>query len=133
MLIFAIETSCDETSAAVIKSENGKVEILSNIVSSQIDIHREYGGVVPEIAAREHVKNINWVIDDSLRLANIKPEKIDLMAVTAGPGLITSLIVGVEAAKALSLAWQKPLLPVNHIFAHLAANFASGEIAFPAV
>ncbi len=133
MLIFSLETSCDETSAAVIKAERGGVKILSNIVSSQIDIHKKYGGVVPEVAARCHLENILPVIGESLAEAKIKPKDIDLIAVTAGPGLITSLLVGVETAKALSFAWQKPLLPVNHMYAHIAANFLTPNIKFPAL
>ncbi len=133
MIILGIETSCDETSASLIDFTEKKRLILSNIVSSQIDIHKEYGGVVPEIAAREHVKNINVVLSACLEEAKIKPEKIDLIAVTSGPGLITSLIIGVETAKALSLAWKKPLLAVNHMYAHLAANFLNPKITFPAI
>lgn len=133
MNILAIETSCDETSAAIIKEDNGVLEVSSNIVSSQIDIHKEYGGVVPEIAARHHVKNITPVIIESMDKANIKPEEIDFIAVTSGPGLITSLIVGVEAAKSLGLAWHKPVIQINHMYAHLAANFLNNQINFPAI
>jgi len=133
MIILAIETSCDETSASILRGRGEKLKILSNIVSSQISIHQKYGGVVPEIAAREHIKNINWVIDASLKESKIKPEKIDLIAVTTGPGLITSLSAGAQAAKALSYAWHKPLLAVNHMYSHLAANFYNQKIIFPAV
>ncbi len=132
MIVLAIESSCDETSASVIKSTRGKIEILSNIISSQISIHQKYGGVVPEVAARHHVQNINWVINDALTEAKIDSKKIDVIATTAGPGLITSLIVGIEAAKTLAFAWNKPLLPVNHMYGHIAANFLQ-PISFPAV
>lgn len=132
MIILGIETSCDETSSAVIKVDRGKIKILSNIVSSQIKIHKKYGGVVPEIAARHHVEDILPVIDQSLKTTKINPKDIDLIAVTAGPGLITSLIVGVETAKTLSYVWQKPLLAVNHMYAHLAGNFLE-DIKFPSL
>lgn len=133
MMILAIETSCDETSAAVITENNGVLEVFSNIVSSQIDIHKQYGGVVPEVAARHHVQNINPVIDEAMQEASVTKDDIDFIAVTSGPGLITSLIVGVEAAKALGLAWGKPVLQVNHMYAHLAANFLNNDIEFPAI
>jgi len=133
MIILGIETSCDETSAAVLKSDRAGLKLLSNVVSSQIDIHKKYGGVVPEVAAREHVKNIIPVISRALADAKVKLVKIDLMAVATGPGLVTSLIIGVETAKALSLAWGKPLLAVNHMYSHIAANFYNHKIKFPAV
>ncbi len=133
MIILAIETSCDETSAAVLKVNRGQLELLSNIVSSQIDIHKQYGGVVPEVAARHHIKNIIPVISEALNKAKIKPEKIDLLATTAGPGLMTSLLIGAETAKALSYAWGKPLLAINHMYSHIAANFYNNKIKFPAV
>src|SRR3989344_2628261 len=123
MNILAIETSCDETSAAVVKVNDSVFEVASNIISSQIDIHQAYGGVGPEVAAREHVKNIIPVIEESFQTAAVTSKDIDLIAVTSGPGLITSLIVGVEAAKSLGLAWNKPVIGVNHMYAHLAANF----------
>jgi N6-L-threonylcarbamoyladenine synthase len=146
MLILGLETSCDETAAAIIKGEGDNVEVLSNIVSSQIDIHKQYGGVVPEVAAREHIKNIIPVVDQALRKAgargssvivnkkksflqidkcDAKGKKIDAIAVTVGPGLVTSLLVGVETAKALALAWELPLVAVNHIEGHIYANFIS--------
>lgn len=132
MKIFSIETSCDETSAAIVGVSRGKVEILSNVVSSQIEIHKKYGGVVPEVAARHHVKNILPVIDEAFAKAKVKPAQIDFISVTAGPGLITSLMVGVETAKTLSYVWRKPLLAVNHMYAHIAANFIE-PIKFPAL
>lgn len=140
MIILGIETSCDETAAAVIKVEkNDKIKILSNIVSSQIDIHKKYGGIVPEVAAREHVLNIIPVINEALEKARLTPQPpllirrgkgakrqrrgIDAIAVTIGPGLITSLQVGVETAKTLSYAWNMPIIGVNHIEGHIYANF----------
>jgi len=131
-IILAIETSCDETSAAILRATRGKLELLSNVVSSQIDIHKQFGGVVPEVAARQHVQNFLPVVREALEVAKMTPKKIDLLATVTGPGLITSLIVGTEAAKALSFAWGKPLLNVNHLYAHLAANFLQ-PIKFPAV
>jgi len=133
MIIFSLETSCDETSAAVLETCRGDFKLLSNIVSSQIDIHKQYGGVVPEVAARHHIQNIIPVVTEALQTAKIKFGDIDLMAVTSGPGLITSLIIGVETAKALSYAWRKPLLQVNHMYSHIAANFYQSKIQFPAV
>ncbi|MFA5029908.1 MAG: tRNA (adenosine(37)-N6)-threonylcarbamoyltransferase complex transferase subunit TsaD [Patescibacteria group bacterium] len=133
MKILAIETSCDETSASVLSGQKNKLEILSNVVSSQIDIHKKYGGVVPEVAARHHVQNILPVVDESLALAKAGPKEIDLLVTTAGPGLVTSLIIGVEAAKTLSFAWQKPLLAINHMYGHIAGNFLNDKITFPAV
>lgn len=141
MKILGIETSCDETSVAVlgfdeIKSKNqtrdsGSVskmtppKILSNVVSSQINVHKKYGGVVPEVAARKHVEHILPVLNQSLEQAGINnPEKeIDYIAVTSGPGLITSLFVGVEVAKTLSFAWQKPLVCIDHVRGHIYTNF----------
>ncbi|MBU4216604.1 tRNA (adenosine(37)-N6)-threonylcarbamoyltransferase complex transferase subunit TsaD [Candidatus Parcubacteria bacterium] len=123
MIILGIETSCDETAASIIKGEENKIEVLSNIISSQIDIHRQYGGVVPEVAAREHVLNIMPVIDEALKIANLKHGAIDAIAVTVGPGLVTSLQTGVETAKVLSYAWNIPVIGINHIEGHIAANF----------
>lgn len=124
LLTLAIETSCDETSAAVL--ENGRT-VLSNIVYSQIDIHKKFGGVVPEIASRNHVEKISQVIDEALEGAKKTLEDMDMIAVTYGPGLVGALLVGVSTAKALAFALQKPLVPVNHIEGHICANF----IEFP--
>lgn len=118
--ILAIETSCDETSAAVVK--NGRY-ILSNIISSQIDIHKKYGGVVPEIASRKHIEVIDYVIDEALEEANFKLSNIDAIAVTYGPGLVGALLVGVASAKALAFACNKPLVGVHHIEGHISANY----------
>ena len=127
MKILAIESSCDETAASVIEGSGEKVVVLSNIVSSQIEIHQKYGGVIPEVAAREHVLNILPVINEALLKAGIKPseaaKKLAAIAVTAGPGLITSLSVGVETAKTLAYAWKLPLVDTNHIAGHIYANW----------
>ena len=120
MLTLAIETSCDETACAVI--ENGR-EILSNIISSQIDIHRKFGGVVPEIASRKHIEAINNIIQEALDKANITFDDIDLIGVTQGPGLVGALLVGISAAKALAYGLEKPLIGVNHIQGHICANY----------
>ena len=120
VLILAIESSCDETAAAVVK--NGR-EILSNVISSQIDLHTLYGGVVPEIASRKHIEKINQVIKQSLKDANVTLENIDAIAVTYGPGLVGALLVGVSAAKAISFATDIPLVGVHHIEGHISANY----------
>lgn len=136
-IILAIETSCDETAASIIKadSKTGRIAVLSNIVSSQIKIHKKYGGVVPEVAAREHVLNILPVINEALTKARTKPDQLTAIAITKGPGLITSLIAGVETARALAFAWDKPMIEVNHISGHIYANFInlSAPLKFPAV
>ena len=127
MIILGIETSCDETAASVAEGRGDSVKILSNVVSSQIEIHKKYNGVVPEIAAREHILNILPVINEALEKAGIEKneaeKKIDALAVTAGPGLITSLLVGVETARTLSYVWKLPIVAVNHIEGHVYANF----------
>ena len=117
--ILGIESSCDETSCSIVK--NGCVE-LSTVILSQIDIHKNYGGVVPEIASRQHVKNITMVIEECLEKANMTMEEIDAIAVTYGPGLIGSLLIGLEAAKTLAFIYSKPLVPVHHIAGHIHAN-----------
>ena len=128
--ILAIESSCDETSVSIIK--NGNVEI-STVVLSQIDIHKKFGGVVPEIASRNHVENITIVLDECLEKANMKVSDIDAIAVTYGPGLAGSLIVGVEAAKTLSMIYNKPLIAVHHIAGHIYANRFEAEFKFPLI
>jgi len=134
MIILGIETSCDETAAALVKYQGGKFSILSNIVSSQIQIHKKYGGVVPEVAARNHIINIIPVIDEALTKAKIKPSQINRIAVTTGPGLITSLIIGQETAKTLAYAWNKPIFSINHLKAHLSANWLNNQpIKYPAI
>ena len=126
--ILGIESSCDETAAAVVK--NGR-EVLSNIISSQIVIHRKFGGVVPEIASRKHIENIMPVIDAALREAKVTLEQIDAVAVTYGPGLVGALLVGLSAAKALAWATNKPLIGVNHLEGHVFANFLADETLKP--
>lgn len=130
MIILGIESSCDETSIAVIK--DGK-EILSNNISSQIQIHKEYGGVVPEIASRQHIKNIASVLDESLAEANISLDDVDYIAVTYAPGLIGALLVGVSFAKALAYSRNIPLIPVHHIKGHIYANFLEHDIVLPCI
>lgn len=120
MITLAIETSCDETSVAVIK--DGR-EVLSNIISSQIEVHREYGGVVPEIASRKHVENIDAIIEESLNTAHITFKDIDFISVTQGPGLVGALLVGLSSAKALAYALDIPIIGVNHIEGHISANY----------
>lgn len=120
MICLSIETSCDETAVAIIK--NGR-EVLANIVSTQIEIHKKYGGVVPEIASREHVENISYVVDEAINEANISFKELDFIACTYGPGLVGALLVGVSYAKALSYALDIPLVPVNHIEGHIAGNY----------
>ncbi len=122
--ILGIESSCDETAAAVVK--NGR-EVLSNIISSQIVIHRKFGGVVPEIASRKHIENIMPVIDKALAKANLALEDIDAVAVTYGPGLVGALLVGLSAAKALAWALDNPLIGVNHLEGHIFANFLNDK------
>ena len=118
--ILAIESSCDETAASVVK--NGR-EVLSNVISSQIDLHTLYGGVVPEIASRKHIEKINQVIEEALKEANCSLENIDAIGVTYGPGLVGALLVGVAEAKAMAFAANKPLVGVHHIEGHISANY----------
>jgi len=149
MKILAIETSCDETAVAILeisarggpasgwKGQNFRV--LANLVSSQINIHKKYGGVVPEVAARKHLENLLPLLKKAMAQAKVTEKDIEALSVVYGPGLITSLIVGIETAKTLSLVWQKPLIPVNHIKAHILANLIEGnqgefrKILFPAL
>ena len=122
IIIMGIESSCDETSVAIVK--NGR-EVLSNVINSQIKIHEEYGGVVPEIASRCHTEVINQIMKESLKEANISLDDVDAIAVTQGPGLVGALLVGVSYAKGLSFVTGKPLVPVNHIEGHIAGNYLS--------
>ena len=122
IIIIGIESSCDETSVAIVK--NGR-EVLSNVINSQIKIHEEYGGVVPEIASRCHTEVINQIMKESLKEANISLDDVDAIAVTQGPGLVGALLVGVSYAKGLSFVTGKPLVPVNHIEGHIAGNYLS--------
>ena len=118
--ILAIESSCDETSAAVVV--NGR-EVLSNVIASQIDTHKKYGGVVPEVASRMHIEAISGVVEEALEEANVTLDKIDAIGVTYGPGLVGALLVGLQFAKGLSFATKKPLIGVNHIEGHICANY----------
>ena len=120
MKILAIESSCDETAAAVV--EDGKT-VLSNVINTQIELHKAFGGVVPEVASRKHIENISDVVDKALVDANLALEDVDAIAVTYGPGLVGALLVGVSTAKALSFAAEKPLIPVHHIKGHICANY----------
>ena len=122
--ILAIESSCDETAAAVVK--NGR-EVLSSVISSQIDLHTLYGGVVPEIASRKHVERINQVIEQALEEAGVTFADITAIAVTYGPGLVGALLVGVAHAKALAFALNKPLVGVHHIEGHISANYIENK------
>jgi len=119
-LILGIESSCDETAASVVKNGN---EVLSNVINTQIDIHKIYGGVVPEIASRKHIESIDAVVSQALKNAGVTFDDIDAIAVTYGPGLVGALLVGVSFAKGLSYALKKPLVPVHHIRGHIMANF----------
>ena len=127
-VLMAIESSCDETACAIVK---GGREVLANVVASQIKIHEAYGGVIPEIAAREHLEAINVVIDEAFKQANLKGDDITAFAGTVGPGLVGCLLVGLNAAKSLALAYDKPFIGVNHLNAHLAANFIDTELEPP--
>ena len=127
-LIMAIESSCDETACAIVK---GGREVIANVVASQITIHEKFGGVIPEIAAREHLEAINVVIDEAFKQAGLSGNDITAFASTVGPGLVGCLLVGMNAAKTLALAYDKPFIGVNHLNAHLAANFIDTELKPP--
>jgi len=128
ILILAIETSCDETAAAVVR--NGR-EVLSNIISSQIELHKIYGGVVPEIASRKHIEKINPVIEQALEEASVTLDDIDAVGVTYGPGLVGALLVGVAEAKAIAYAKNLPIIGVHHIEGHIAANYIENAMLEP--
>lgn len=128
--ILGIESSCDETSVSIVK--NGSEE-MATVISSQIDIHKNFGGVVPEIASRNHVQNITIVIEDCLNQAHMSIEDVDAIAVTYGPGLVGSLLVGLEAAKTLAFIYKKPLVPVHHISGHIYANNLVKPLKFPLI
>ena len=130
-VVLALETSCDETAAAVVMGGN---DVLSSVVSSQIDIHARFGGVVPEVASRAHLEALIPVVERAVNEAGIAPERIDAVAATAGPGLIGALLVGVSAAKTLSLVWNRPFIGVNHLEAHLYAGLLDDPtLEFPLV
>ena len=128
MIVLGVESSCDETAVAIVKD---KKEVLSSIVASQIDVHTQFGGVVPEVASRIHVENISICIEQALKDANMTMEDIDAVAVTKGPGLIGCLHVGVQAAKTLAFAFHKPLVPVHHLAGHIYANALVTDLKFP--
>lgn len=136
MLILGIETSCDETSAAVVEETPGAEipwRLRSNVVASQVEIHREWGGVVPELASRQHLRDICGVVQRALDDASAEAGDLGAIAVTAGPGLVGSLLVGVAFAKSLSLAWKLPLVPVHHLAGHIESLFlAHGDLPMPA-
>lgn len=127
-MILAIESSCDETAAAIIR--NGS-EIVSNVVASQIESHKRFGGVVPEIASRHHVEQITVVIEEALAQANMKPADLDAVAVTEGPGLVGALLIGINAAKAFAFANNLPIVGVHHIAGHIYANALVQPMDFP--
>ena len=127
LIILGIESSCDETACAI--TDNGK--LLANVISSQIDVHRKYGGVMPEIASRLHLENVGCVIQEALEKANVKIEDVTAIAVTRGPGLIGALHVGLQAAKTLALIYNKPLIPVHHLTGHIYANEFIKPLKFP--
>ncbi|MBU3942779.1 tRNA (adenosine(37)-N6)-threonylcarbamoyltransferase complex transferase subunit TsaD, partial [Patescibacteria group bacterium] len=134
MIILAIETSCDDTCIAIIEAKGQKrprFKILSNIISSQIEVHKKYGGVYPTLARREHKKNLPLVLEKSLKKA--KKPKIDLIAITVGPGLDPCLWTGINFAKELAKKWDLPIVPVNHIEAHILVNFIDKQPTFPAI
>ena len=135
MIILAIETSCDDTSVAVVKvtgTKNPKFNVLANEISSQIKLHSPYGGVVPTLASREHVKNLPHVFEAALKKANIKPEQIDYITTTKGPGLVIALLIGLNFARALAYSLDKKIIPVHHISGHIYSNWlANKKIEFP--
>lgn len=120
MKILAIESSCDETAAAVVED---RTKVLSNVINTQIELHKIYGGVVPEIASRNHIENISAVVDAAIKESGVSFDEIDALAVTYGPGLVGALLAGVSYAKGLSYALNKPLIPVHHIKGHISANY----------
>lgn len=126
--IMAIESSCDETACAIVK--NGR-EVLANVVASQIKTHEKFGGVIPEIAAREHLEAVNLIIEETFEQAGLKPQDITAFAGTVGPGLVGSLLVGLNATKTLSLAYDKPFIGINHLNAHVCANYIDTDLKPP--
>lgn len=130
MIVLGIESSCDETAVAIVR--DGR-EILSNIVLTQIDIHKKFGGVVPEVASRHHTRNITIVFEEAFQKAGLKYEDVDVVAVTEGPGLIGSLLVGINAAKIFALMFNKPLIGVNHLAGHIYANNIEKDMEFPLI
>jgi len=131
MKILGIETSCDDTAVSVVDVNKNRVKVLSEIISSQIKIHEKYGGIVPEVAARKHIENFGPILQKILK--KHAPETIDRITVTAGPGLITSLLIGVETAKTLSYAHQIPIVQINHLEGHILSIIINDKVRFPAV
>lgn len=131
--ILAIETSCDETAAAVVQKEGANFTVLANVVQSQASLHAKWGGVVPDLASREHIQNIAPVIDECLKRSNLEVKNIDALAVTQGPGLMPALVVGVTASKMLATLWDKPLIGIHHLEGHIYANLLRSdcELSFP--
>ncbi len=127
-VILGMESSCDETAVAIVRNDT---EVLANVVATQIDVHKEFGGVVPEVASRIHVENISMVLAEALQRAQLSVKDVDAIAITHGPGLIGSLHVGVQAAKTLAWAFHKPLVPVHHIAGHIYANALVTKLEFP--
>jgi N6-L-threonylcarbamoyladenine synthase len=123
MNILALETSCDETAVALVRAKKNEFEVVDDLVSSQIKVHAPFGGVVPNLAAREHLKNLPMMLKKIIQKHKLTPKDIDLIAVTEGPGLIPALLIGTNSAKALAYAWKKPLIGVHHIAGHIYANF----------
>ena len=131
-IILGIETSCDETAVAIIREKNnGRAEILSNVVSSQVEVHKEFGGVVPELAARSHIEKIDIIAQKALEESKIKLEDVDAVAVTAGPGLIVCLSVGLNFAKAISASIKKPFIAINHLEGHALSPKLNSDINYP--
>ncbi len=130
IIIMALESSCDETACAIVK--NGR-EVLANVVASQIKTHRQFGGVVPEVAAREHLDAVNMIIDEAFNQSGLKPQEITAVAATVGPGLVGSLLVGLNAAKALAITYDKPFIGVNHLNAHVCANYIDTDLKPPMI
>lgn len=130
MKILAIESSCDETSIAIV--EDGK-RVLSNVTYTQIEIHKQYGGVVPEVASRHHIEKVTYVLQGALEQAQTTLEEIDAVAVTHTPGLVGSLMVGINTAKTIAMAYNKPIIYVNHIHGHIYANYLTNEFKFPLI
>ena len=128
MKVLSIETSCDETACAIVEYTDGQAMVLANTVSSQASLHAKWGGVVPDLASREHIKNIVPVITETLERAELSPTNIDLIAVTQGPGLMPALVIGVTAAKMLSFIWNKPLIGIQHLEGHIYANFIGEKL-----
>ena len=131
-LILGIESSCDETAASIItENQQGNPIVLSNIISSQVEVHREFGGVVPELAARAHMEKIDWIVQKAIDNSGRKIEEIDAVASTAGPGLIVCLSVGLSFGKAFSLALNKPFIAVNHLEGHALSPKLNSSLNYP--